>query len=133
MPRVHTIRRLVLSVLVTAALALGPTLRLSAAGCTWCTWVALGPVGGDIRALAIDPHTPSTLYAGTEGGGVFQSRDAGATWRAVNAGLSNTTVLALAIDPQAPSTLYAGTFGGGVFVLRCPRYLVYLPLMLRKR
>ena len=32
-----------------------------------------------IAALAIDPTTPSTLYAGTNGG-VFKSTDAGATW-----------------------------------------------------
>src|SRR2546430_6969673 len=34
-------------------------------------------------ALAIDPQTPSTLYAGTSGRGVFQSTDGGASWRAI--------------------------------------------------
>ncbi|MCS7061460.1 MAG: hypothetical protein RMN25_09890 [Anaerolineae bacterium] len=29
------------------------------------------PEGGYINALAIDPQTPTTLYAGTYGGGVF--------------------------------------------------------------
>jgi len=128
MPRVHTVLRVVFSVLLAAILGLGSKLRLSAGG---CTWVAFGLEGGTIRALAIDPQSPSTLYAGTIGGGVFQSRDAGATWSAVNAGLTNTDIRALAIDPHTPSTLYAGTWGGGVFVLRCPRYLIYLPLVLR--
>ena len=79
------------------------------------TWTTHGPEGGLIYALAIDPVAPATLYAGTDSGGVFKSTNGGESWTAVNAGLTNTTVLALAIDPSAPATLYAGTFGGGVF------------------
>jgi len=30
------------------------------------------PVGGGINALAIDPQSPTTVYAGTGGGGVFR-------------------------------------------------------------
>ena len=33
-----------------------------------------------IRALAIDPVTPATLYAGHNGGGVFKSTDGGGSW-----------------------------------------------------
>ncbi len=58
-----------------------------------------------------DPATPTTLYA-AGAGGVFKSRDAGGSWRAVNTGLTNTFVRALAIDPTTPTTLYAGTDGG---------------------
>src|SRR3989442_1318092 len=61
-------------------------------------------------ALAIDPLTPTTLYAGTSGG-VFKSTDGGASWSA--SGLIN--VSALAIDPLTPTTLYAGTSNVGVF------------------
>ncbi|TMB54003.1 MAG: hypothetical protein E6J60_09060 [Deltaproteobacteria bacterium] len=78
-------------------------------------WTAIGPEGGDVSALAINPAAPSTLYAGTQGGGVFESTNAGANWTAVSTGLTNTKVSALAIDPTTPSTLYAGTDGGGVF------------------
>jgi hypothetical protein len=28
---------------------------------------------GDVKPLAIDPETPTTLYAGTDFGGVFKS------------------------------------------------------------
>ena len=72
----------------------------------------------DVRALAIDPAAPSTLYAGTWGGGVFKSTNSGGTWTAINAGLTDPFISALAIDPSAPATLYAGTasgFSGGVF------------------
>lgn len=64
--------------------------------------------GVPISALAIDPLTPSTLYAATPGG-VFKSTNGGASWRA--SGLSS--VSSLVIDPLTPTTLYAGS--GGVF------------------
>ena len=78
-------------------------------------WTSHGPEGGIILALAIDPATPTTLYAGTEGGGVYKSTDSGGNWSAVNTGLTNTYVDALAIDPVTPTTLYAGTYPAGVF------------------
>ena len=44
-----------------------------------------------VRALAIDPATPTTLYAGTYGGGVFKSTNGGGSWSAFNTGLTSTT------------------------------------------
>ena len=93
-------------------------------------WTSHGPEGGPVNALALDPVTPTTLYAGT-GGGVFKSTDGGANWSAVNSGLTSTCVFALAIDPATPTTLYAGTGGGGVFSLKQVTYQsqIYLPLV----
>src|SRR5262249_44078347 len=51
-------------------------------------------------------------------GGVFKSVDGGASWSALNTGLTNTSVEALAINPSAPTIVYAGTEGGGVFRIR---------------
>ena len=65
-----------------------------------------------VSALAINPGTPATLYAGTYGGGVFKSTDGGGSWSAANTGLTNHWVNALVIDPTTPATLYAGTNGG---------------------
>ena len=65
----------------------------------------------NITALAIDPLTPSTLYAGTSAG-VFKSTDGGGQWRSVNAGLPGSVVNVLAIDPLVPETLYVGTSAG---------------------
>ena len=81
-------------------------------------WTSNGPEGGYIQALAIDPTTPATVYAGTPGGGVFKSTDGGASWAAVGGLATLKTVFSLAIDP-ATGTVYAGTYGGGVFVLEC--------------
>src|SRR5437899_2695853 len=61
------------------------------------------------------PPPAAPPYAGSVGGGVFKSADAGASWTAVNFGLQNASVFALAIDPVNPAMLYAGTFNGGVF------------------
>ncbi len=64
----------------------------------------------NVRALAIDPSAPATLYAGMErGGGAFKSTDGGGSWSAINAGLTASNVYALAIDPSTPAALYAGT------------------------
>ena len=78
-------------------------------------WRNLGPGGGSVNALVIDPTDPMTLYAGTEDGGVFKSTNRGANWSAINNGLTNLSVKVLVIDPIDPMTLYAGTSFGGVF------------------
>ena len=88
------------------------------------TWAATGLSHPAVRALAIDPTAPSTLYTGTFeysgiAGGAFKSTDGGDTWSAISTGLPagalGIWINALAIDPTMPSTLYAGTYSGGVF------------------
>src|SRR6266545_4164603 len=81
------------------------------AGSTW-SLVSRDQTG--VRALAIDPRNPSTLYAGTYSRGIFRSTDGGANWREFNTGLTNLGVASLAID-RTGTRLHAGTFGGGVF------------------
>ncbi len=80
-------------------------------------WTSGGHYGGNVRALAIDPTTPATLYAGTEVG-VYKSTDSGGSWAAAHTGIFDAgggLVTALAINPATPSTLYAGTWQyGGV-------------------
>jgi len=49
------------------------------------------------------------LYAGTYGGGVYRTADAGASWSACGA-LSNVNVVSLAIDGNGK--VYAGTEAG---------------------
>jgi len=84
-------------------------------------WTSLGPEGGVVRAIAVDPSTPSTIYVGTDRGGVFKSTNAGASWNSASFGLGAELVGSLAVDPALPSTIYAGASaegtiaGGGVF------------------
>jgi cysteine-rich repeat protein len=79
-------------------------------------WSVFGPQGGSILSLAIDPTSPQTVYAGTNGG-VFKSTDGGSSWSTASKGLTDsgiteTYVQELAIDPSSPQTLYAGMFRG---------------------
>ncbi len=77
-------------------------------------WQAVnaGLTAPHIYALALDPVTPDTVYAGASGG-VFKSINGGASWAAASTGLTATLVFALAVDPDTPETLYAGTNAGG--------------------
>jgi photosystem II stability/assembly factor-like uncharacterized protein len=89
--------------LLVGALLLGPPTAALAQ-----PWTSLGPEGGTVRSLAIDPADSATVYAGTEGGGVFKSTNAGVTWSPANGGLSGATVYAILLDPVTPGLLYAG-------------------------
>jgi FG-GAP-like repeat/FG-GAP repeat len=63
-----------------------------------------------IRALAIDPRHPTTIYAAPEHGGVFKSLNGGLNWSVAGTGLPATaTVQSLAIDPVNSDIIYAGT------------------------
>src|SRR5512135_3396669 len=75
----------------------------------------IGPDGGTIVALAIDPSNPQTVYAGSYGSGVFKSLDGGTTWQAASQGLTNLYIYSLAIDPTHPATVYAGTYRSQVY------------------
>jgi photosystem II stability/assembly factor-like uncharacterized protein len=88
-------------------------------------WRAMGPAGGDVRALASDPAHPSTLYLGTTDGGIFASRDAGVDWEQLGVvGESrNAVVTSIIVDPRDSARIYASTWtresageGGGVFL-----------------
>jgi len=67
---------------------------------------------GVVLSLAVDPLTPSTVYAGTSDSGVYKSTDGGATWTQRSSGMGNLDVLSLAIDPFTPTIVYAGIYAG---------------------
>lgn len=79
-----------------------------------------GPEGyQSLRALAIDPLTPTTAYAAGgawgafTGGTVYRSLDDGATWTRVfslPAGSGSADLLALAVNPMTPSVVFAGGY-----------------------
>jgi photosystem II stability/assembly factor-like uncharacterized protein len=75
------------------------------------TWRAAsdGLTSFDVFELAVDPTTPTILYAATDNG-VHKSNNGGATWHA--AGLPGQSVGALAVIPTTPTTLYASTNNG---------------------
>jgi photosystem II stability/assembly factor-like uncharacterized protein len=75
-------------------------------------WCGVGPDLADVDSVVVDPSSPATVYAATFGG-IYQSRDGGATWAGLNTGLAGQrAVFALAAAPGTPSRIYAGVFGG---------------------
>ena len=82
-------------------------------GASWTLLNADTNVVTDVRALVVDPLTPTTVYAGTTYAGVLKSTDGGATWNPMNTGLGALpSVESLAIDPVTPATLYTSVIGG---------------------
>jgi photosystem II stability/assembly factor-like uncharacterized protein len=75
------------------------------------SWNPAGLSDVAINALAIDPHTPSTLYASGAAGSVYRSVDGGADWTSVSLGSipsqSGAAIAFIAIDQLTPSTLSA--------------------------
>jgi photosystem II stability/assembly factor-like uncharacterized protein len=67
------------------------------------SWKALSNIAG-VSAVALDPISPSTIYAGTWHG-LLKSTNGGVSW--ISAGLSDTSINTLVVDPITPSTLYA--------------------------
>jgi photosystem II stability/assembly factor-like uncharacterized protein len=67
------------------------------------TWVPLANGPRDDVAFAIDPRSPSILYAG----GVLKSTDGGATWIPVKNGLRKMWVSSLVVVPGFPTFVYA--------------------------
>jgi uncharacterized repeat protein (TIGR01451 family) len=55
-----------------------------------------------------------TVYAGTDGQGVFRSTDGGATWN-YEGGTGSLAIMGLAVHPSDCQTAYAATWKGGVY------------------
>ena len=82
-------------------------------------WTSVGPDGGRIQAITVDPQNPGTVYA-VAGGGIFKTTDGAASWNrvyspATSDGKVNYPATLVAVDPQDSNTLYAGTSTAGVF------------------
>jgi uncharacterized protein (TIGR03437 family) len=91
-------------------------------------WTPLGPapigqgqtfgsprvaVSGRVSTVVFDPgyngSTNQTVYLGAAQGGVWRSRDNGATWDPLTDDQPSLAMGAIAIDPTNPNIIYAGT------------------------
>ena len=84
-------------------------------GATWNPITTGLPSEIGVHALAINPQTPSTLYAGMESGTVYKSVDSGATWTQSSSGIVASLVNVLKIDPNTPATVYAASCCNGIY------------------
>lgn len=83
-------------------------------------WSVIGPNGGDVRSVAIDPRNKDVIYIGTMDGQIHRSTDGGKTWRMlVRFGIPLLTLDQLFVDSQDSKTIYAsghrGNLPGGFF------------------
>ena len=108
----------------------GGVFKSTDAGKTWSradtgmTVPAGSPPDSAVRvdALALDPRSPSVLYAGT-GLGIFKTTDGAKTWKLASTGIDfggdplghrllEGFIWAIAIDPVHTSTVYAASLAG---------------------
>jgi len=83
--------------------------RSADAGLTWTPTAAL-PSASDVQALTVDPTDANTAYVVLNPVVLERTRDGGATWNAIDFGLSAANGIyyiegAIAVDPVYPKTL----------------------------
>jgi photosystem II stability/assembly factor-like uncharacterized protein len=81
---------------------------LTAGPSTAAGWTPLGPFGGSVQTLTVDPGDARVLYATLGAQGAFKSADGGATWNPIHAGTAEGNV---AVDPSRHGTLYLASGG----------------------
>jgi hypothetical protein len=73
-------------------------------------------VSGRVSTIVLDPGyngtSNQTVYLGAAQGGVWRSRDNGATWTPLTDDQPSLAMGAIAIDPTNPNIIYAGTGEG---------------------
>jgi photosystem II stability/assembly factor-like uncharacterized protein len=67
-----------------------------------------------VRALALHPHEPRTLYLGNELG-LFRSTDGAGNWTRVESPLNGRQIWSLLLLPDSPDTILAGTCPSRLF------------------
>ena len=71
-------------------------------------------VSGRISSIAIDPGAPAHILIGSAAGGVWETKDDGASWRSADSGDREfpASIGAIAFVPGQSKTVYAGTGEG---------------------
>jgi photosystem II stability/assembly factor-like uncharacterized protein len=83
----------------------GPNGMLSGGSSPHPQW---GEISGRVRALAVHPSDPMTVYIGVAAGGIWKTTNGGTSWTALGDTLASLSFGAIAIDPSNPNTVYAG-------------------------
>lgn len=70
------------------------------------------PTNRTVNGFAVSPESPKVMFAATRDG-LFQSVDAGESWKPVGKGLRN--MAAVAINPKRPGEVYAASADGKIY------------------
>src|SRR6266568_5375911 len=68
-----------------------------------------GTVSGAVQAIVTDPANPNTMYVGAVNGGVWVTRNGGASWTPLSDNQRSLSIASLSVDPTSPNVLIAGT------------------------
>ena len=97
---------------------------------TPAAWTELGPlhipngqtygsarvdVIGRVSSLAVDPSNPKHLLCGSANGGIWESKDTGATWMPTTDQMPTLAIGAVTFDPHDATRAYAGTGEGNFY------------------
>jgi photosystem II stability/assembly factor-like uncharacterized protein len=85
----------------------------------------VGPFGGSVRSLLINPLNPEILYLGTTDGQIYRSADSGQHWSLLHPGIGRRRLVidTLVQHPADPHRVFAGGWdlqsrGGGLYESR---------------
>jgi photosystem II stability/assembly factor-like uncharacterized protein len=83
--------------------------------CAQSSWQPIGPEGGDVIDIVVDPVGGETVFAAV-GDSVYRSQNQGVLWEQLKAGFPDAEVTDLALQTGVtPNVLYASTLGSGIF------------------
>ena len=64
---------------------------------------------GRVNTMCVDPSNPNTIYIGSANGGVWQSKDHGASWVPLSDFLPSIGISGIAVDPSNANIIYIST------------------------
>ena len=70
---------------------------------------------GRVSSIAVDPGNPKHLLVGAGGGGIWETKDTGATWHPCTDQMPSLAIGAVTFDPSAPGRAYAGSGEGNFY------------------
>ena len=88
-------------------------------------WTELGPFNwtltqswtpglGRIISIAVEPTQQNIIYAGSPGGGIWKSTNAGQSWQPLGDHMLNMSIWSIAIDPNNVNTVFIGNEAGQI-------------------
>ncbi|MGD0359298.1 MAG: SBBP repeat-containing protein [Bryobacteraceae bacterium] len=89
----------------------GGVYKLASGGSTWSS-ASSGITSSTIDSIAVDPNTPSTVYAAGSGH-LYQSTNGGGSWTQLSQPVG--TAAAIAVAKSSPSTVYVGSSAGLIY------------------
>ncbi|WP_299604457.1 discoidin domain-containing protein [uncultured Aquimarina sp.] len=88
-------------------------------------WQELGPFNwtrtsswtpglGRVTAFAVEPSQQKLMYAGSPGGGIWKSTNAGQSWSPIGDQMFSMSIWSIAIDPNNSNIVYLGNSAGQI-------------------